>query len=174
MVRALHGKSTASTTGFNSVGKILNIFIAHSGGSIMQNIETADLHASKGIRGDRYFSEHGYHTKKNGRLVSKAITLIESEEIDHFNRTHGFNFHYADFRRNIITQGIRLNQFEGEDFMLGDIRLRGVELCEPCAHLANLLAPEALSKMVHRAGLRAHVIDSGRVTCGQTVSGLAG
>jgi len=156
------------------VGKILNIYIAHRGGAVMKRIETADLHASKGILGDRYFSELGYHSKKNGLVVSKAITLIESEEIDHFNRAYGFNFDYADFRRNIITQGIRLNQFEGEEFMLGDIRLRGVELCEPCVHLAKLLAPEAVSKMVHRAGLRAHVIDSGSVACGQPVSGLAG
>ena len=37
------------------------------------------------------------------------LTLIESENIDDYNTKFGLNISYIDFRRNIITKGIKLN-----------------------------------------------------------------
>ena len=52
--------------------------------------------SGKGIIGDRYFHENND--------LRKQLTLIESENIDYYNRKYNTNFSYVDFRRNIITK----------------------------------------------------------------------
>ena len=153
------------------MSKVVGLYIAESGSSPMQKIENAQLEAGKGIVGDRYYKECGTFSEKLAGLPDKELTLIESEKIDDFNKEHGFSFSYGDFRRNIVTKGIALNQLEGKEFTLGRIRLRGVRLCEPCAHLASLLVPEIMPSLVHKTGLRAQIIDSGTIQVGDVAAG---
>ena len=152
------------------MSNVLEIHIAKSGASTPQKMEVAELVAGKGIVGDRYYNETGTFSKKLAGLPDKELTLIESEEIDSFNKEFGFNFTYGDFRRNIVTQGIRLNHLAGKEFMLGDIRLKGIRLCEPCAHLANLLVSEIMPSLVHKTGLRAQIITSGSISVGECIA----
>ena len=136
----------------------------------MQAVDSADLEAGHGIVGDRYYGDTGTFSKKLKGLPDKELTLIESEHIDQFNKTHGFCLEYGAFRRNIITRGINLNDLIDREFNIGEIRLSGIRLCEPCAYLAGLLRPEVLSSMVHKAGLRAAILKSGRITRGDEIT----
>lgn len=145
---------------------ILEIYICETNSSSMLKKEQAELEAGKGIIGDRYYNDMGTFSEKLAGLPDKELTLIESEEIENFNIEHGFNFNFGDFRRNIVTKGIRLNQLEGKQFMLGGVRVRGVRLCEPCAHLASILVPDIVPALAHKAGLRAQIISSGTVRPG--------
>ena len=53
---------------------------------------------------------------------------------------------------------------------MGDARLRGVHLCEPCGHLEKLTGHEGLVKaLVHRGGLRAEVLVEGVIAPGDDV-----
>lgn len=140
------------------------IYIAATGGTPMQAVESAELVAGQGIVGDRYFSESGTFSAKLKDLPDKELTLIESEQIDQFNVTRGFSIKYGAFRRNIVTHGVHLVDLIGHEFTIGETRLRGIRLCEPCAHLAGLLGPEVLADMVHKAGLRAAILKSGRIS----------
>lgn len=151
------------------MNNILEIYIAKSGASMPRAIKVAELVAGKGIVGDRYYNETGTFSKKLAGLPDKELTLIEAEEIDAFNQEFNFNLTYGDFRRNIVTAGVKLNELEGKDFMIGNVRLRGVRLCEPCAHLANLLVPDIMPSLVHKAGLRAQIITSGSVSTGDSL-----
>jgi MOSC domain-containing protein YiiM len=45
----------------------------------------------------------------------------------------------------------------------------GVEWCEPCNHIQGLTYPGVLKGMVHRAGLRADVVQAGRIAVGDEV-----
>ena len=63
---------------------------------------------NKGIVGDRHF--------KDFNDPYCQLSLIESENIDYFNSKYGLNIDYIDFRRNIITRGIRLNALIGKNF----------------------------------------------------------
>lgn len=146
------------------------IYIAFTGGGQMQAIDTAELVAGHGVKGDRYFEDMGTFSKKLKDLPDKELTLIESEQIDRFNRSHGFNFDYGAFRRNIVTGGIHLEDLIDREFTIGESRLRGIRLCEPCAYLAGLLGPEVLSDMVHRAGLRAAILESGKVNVNDEIT----
>ena len=40
-------------------------------------------------------------------------------------------------RRNILTEGLRLNELVGKTFTIGAITVKGIRLCEPCSHLAD-------------------------------------
>ena len=66
-------------------------------------------------------------------------------------------------RRNVVTEGIELNELVGVQFRVGEVMLEGIRLCEPCAHLASLVAKEVLPELVHRAGLRAKIISGGTI-----------
>ncbi len=136
----------------------------------MLQMDQVELVAGKGIAGDRYYNETGTFSEKLAGLPDKELTLIESEEVESFNKEFDFSFTFGDFRRNIVTKGIRLNELEGKEFMLGKVRLRGIRLCEPCAHLASMLVPEIMPSLVHKTGLRAQIIDDGVVMVGDKIT----
>ena len=136
----------------------------------MQAVGDADLIAGKGIVGDRYYEDVGTFSKKLKDLPDKELTLIESEQIDQFNAAHGMKLEYGDFRRNIITSGVHLEGLIDREFTIGGTRLRGIRLCEPCVHLAEMLGPEVLSDMVHKAGLRAAIIKSGKINVNDVIT----
>lgn len=143
------------------MSKVLALHISGKASAPMQALDQLELVAGKGVVGDRYFLELGTFSKQLAGLPDKELTLIESEFVEAFNREHGFDFDYGDFRRNIVTVGVDLNALVDQDFMLGDIRVKGIRLCEPCAHLAKLLTPEIMPSLVHKTGLRAQILDDG-------------
>ena len=97
------------------------------------------------------------------------MTLIESEALDAASREAGLGFLPEDSRRNIITRGVRLNDLVGQEFQVGSVKLRGVELCEPCAHLAQLAGKPILRSLVHRGGLRADILSDGVIHVGDRI-----
>ena len=75
------------------------------------------------------------------------ITLIESENIDYFNKVSGTNFVASDFRRNIITKGIRLNDLINKRIKVGEVNMHVHRLCDPCKYLQDLLSQKNLVKL---------------------------
>jgi MOSC domain-containing protein YiiM len=143
---------------------IERIFIASEPGSALIDIPCIRVLASVGIEGDRYYKAKG----EPGR----NITLVEAEVIEDFNATFDTRHELSCTRRNLVTRGVRLNRLVGKEFAVGSVRLRGVELCEPCKGLGRAMATEAVSPttvvkyLVHRAGIRADVLSSGTIAIG--------
>jgi len=100
------------------------------------------------------------------------ITLIEQEQIDDFARRSGLGFTALHARRNLVTRGIDLNGLAGMEFSVGETRLRGIRLCEPCQHLAKISFPETLDGLVHRGGLRAQILSTGILRVGDPIRAL--
>ena len=82
----------------------------------------------------------------------------------------GTDFHNGDFRRGVITEGIDLNALVGKTFMVGDVRVYGAELCEPCAYLASITTQAVLPGLVHKGGLRGRILDSGTLSVGDEIT----
>lgn len=143
---------------------VIEILIADKAGQDLFSIPKASLIAGKGIIGDRYYKSQGTFSKKLDKSGSSHVTLIESEEIDYFNKNVGQSFPYSKFRRNIVTKGIKLNNLVGKEFYVGSVKLIGIELCEPCGYLSGLLVPEVLKLMSEGAGIRAQIISGGEIT----------
>lgn len=149
-------------------GQVRAIHLAAVEGAPMQVQERAELVAGKGIVGDRNFCEQGTEP-------AEQVTLVEEEQVEYFNRRCGRSIETADTRRNVATRGIDLNALVGRDFMVGSARLRGVELCEPCATIGGLLqtksqsAAEVVRTLRGRAGLRASIVEGGVVALGDPI-----
>jgi MOSC domain-containing protein YiiM len=119
-----------------------------------------------GIVGDRYFARRKSQLAKN-------LSLIEWESIALFQHTFAQSLRLDSTRRNVVTRGVHLNALVGQTFMLGEVRLRGIELCEPCGKLTRLLAAETglpvaelMQFWTRRGGLRCEVLSSGVLRLG--------
>ena len=148
---------------------ISGIYVATVAGGPMSGHSSVSIKAGKGIEGDRYFSKTGKNRSTYRGQPDFEITLIESEVIEAFNRETGNKFHQSDFRRNLITKGVRLNDLEGKDFTVNGIKMFGVRLCEPCASLQRRLATSILPELVGKGGLRAQIKSNGVVKLGDIV-----
>lgn len=140
------------------------IFIATQRRSSQIQKNEIELRAGLGIVGDRNFGKSKY--------PGQNVTFIEKEEIDYFNANYNQSIGLHSARRNIITNGIRLNELVGKTFVIGDVTFLGVELCEPCKLLGDDIANESLSSasvvkaFVARGGLRADVLNDGVISVG--------
>ena len=145
------------------IGFVKDILIAEKSGETPYSIPSAILEAGKGIVGDRYHAGEGEFSQAFEGSPALEVTLIEQEEIDAFERVTGLGYTAIDFRRNIVTENVRLNDLVGKEFYIGEVKLRGIKLCEPCGYLAARLGDEVLTDMLHKAGLRAQILVGGRI-----------
>ncbi|SVC13518.1 uncharacterized protein METZ01_LOCUS266372 [marine metagenome] len=123
----------------------------------MQDVNTVEVIASKGIVNDRYFNEN------NDQALQ--ITLIESENIDYYNQISETNIPYISFRRNIITKGIQLNDLVGKEILIGNVKIKGHRLCAPCRYLQEMLKQKNLvKKLLNRGGLRCEILTDGIIS----------
>ena len=151
-------------------GTVKGIYIAHKMGANVSGHQKVSVRAGKGIEGDRYFSNTGKNRSHYQGQPDWEITLIESEVIADFNKATGNKFHESDFRRNLVTEGIRLNDLVGRTFEINGTSFYGVQLCEPCATLQKRLAVQILPALISKGGLRAQIRGNGLVCVGDIIA----
>ena len=134
----------------------------------MQQTQEVRAIPGKGLVGDQYFSGEGTFSP-HPQKADYEITFIESEKIEAFARDTGLAFTSAHARRNIVTEGVDLNGLAGQEFLVGDVRIRGIRLCEPCNHLARASFPETLKGLVNKGGLRAQILSEGVIHIGDCI-----
>ncbi len=149
------------------IGSVISLQIASAGKAPMQLLEEVHAVPGKGLEGDRYFAGHGTFSPKAG--PAHEITFIEAEAVEALNRNLGANFAPADFRRSVTTRGVALNHLVDQEFFAGDVRLKGLRLCEPCAHLESLTREGVKTELLHRGGLRAQILSEGRIRVGDSI-----
>jgi MOSC domain-containing protein YiiM len=138
---------------------IERIFVATAPRAPQIEVPSVRVVVGKGIEGDRHFGKR--------KVPGENLTLVEAEELEAFAQEQGVPVDLSGSRRNIVTRGVRLNDLVGREFRLGTALLRGVELCEPCSVMGRLYAlpdwpgPRTVRQMLHRAGLRADVMQTG-------------
>ena len=128
----------------------------------IEKVSNIEVVAGKGIKGDR-----NYHDYNEAR---KQITLIESESIDYYNQKFNTNFSYLDFRRNLITKNIQLNELVGKKLSIGQIDIQVHDLCRPCNYLQEILGKDNIIKeFLRRGGLRCEILISGNIKVGDEI-----
>ena len=144
------------------MGKVVEIGIANIKGNQIQKVNEVEAIKGKGLQNDRKFSENNQKERQ--------VTLIEIENINHFNNISNTNIHPVDFRRNIITQNVRLNELVGKEFFVGNIKLKGHDLCRPCKYLQGKLKQNNFVKeFLHTGGLRCEILTSGKINVGDII-----
>ena len=128
----------------------------------IEKVNNVEVVAGKGIKGDR-----NYHDYNEAR---KQITLIESESIDYYNQKFNTNFSYLDFRRNLITKNIQLNELVGKKLSIGQIDIQVHDLCRPCNYLQEILGKDNIIKeFLNKGGLRCEILISGNIKVGDEI-----
>ncbi len=150
-------------------GRLVAIYVAAARGAPMEVRERIDAVAGQGLRGDRYANQSGTYSG-TGR-DARDVTLIEREAVDAVRAEDGgIDVHEGLTRRNLVTEGVALNHLVGRTFSVGDVRMRGVRLAEPCAYLEQLTGLAGVrAALVHRAGLRAEILDDGQLHVGDAI-----
>ncbi len=145
------------------MSKVIKIGITSNNNKKIKDTELIEVIENKGIVGDRHF--------KDFNDPYCQLSLIESENIDYYNSKYGLNIDYIDFRRNIITKGVRLNGLIGKKFLIGETLVEGVDLCRPCRHLTEMLNQNnILKEFMRRGGLRCQILSSSKIKIGDEIN----
>ncbi len=147
-------------------GTVEFIYIA-SAAAPTHAVNEANAIPGVGLEGDRYALGVGTFSKP---LPDRELTLIEAEAIEALKREYHFELAPGDARRNVVTRGVALNHLVGREFQIGDVKVRGIRLCEPCDHLQRLTGREVVRGLTHRGGLRAQILTQGTIRIGDPVS----
>ena len=147
------------------MSKVIRLGIAKNNNQKIQEVDKIELLSGKGVVGDRHFHENND--------VRSQVTLIESENIDYYNSKFKTNYSYIDFRRNVVTKGIQLNDLVGKKILVGNLEVEGIDLCRPCRHLTEVLGQDnILKEFLRRGGLRCHVLSSSAIKIGDKIKVL--
>jgi MOSC domain-containing protein YiiM len=150
------------------MGSLIQICIADAATAPMRTVHEIECVSGRGLAGDRYFEGIGTFSA-TAKKPSHEVTLVEAEEIEGFNAQFGTTMKPEELRRNFVTRGVRLNDLVGQRFAIGSVTFEGIRLCEPCSHLAAIAGDRVLTGLVHQAGLRAAIVESGTVRVGDPV-----
>ena len=144
------------------MSEVYKIGITNNNNQQIKEVNSIDVLANQGVLGDRHFKE--FNDPYN------QLSLIESENIDYYNVKFGLNIPYINFRRNIVTKGIQLNDLVGKKILVGNVELEGIDLCRPCRHLTEVLGQDnILKEFLRRGGLRCQVLTSSNIKIGDKI-----
>jgi MOSC domain-containing protein YiiM len=149
-----------------SNGTVDSIYIAAAAQGPPQSVAQVAAIPGTGLEGDRYALKLGTFYKPT---PDRELTLIEAEAIEALGRDYHVELAAGDARRNIVTRNVPLNHLVGKDFAIGDVRIRGIRLCEPCDHLQRVTGKSVIKGLLHRGGLRAQILTPGMIRVGDTV-----
>jgi len=149
-------------------GRVKGIYIAENAGGPMISLTRTNAESNKGLVGDRYHSAVG-RWSDSGHKPDFNLTLIENENIVEFQR-QGIALAAHQFRRNIVTTGINLNELEGRRFLIGNVICLGIRLCEPCLYLEQLTGIKLIKPMTHKGGLRVQLLTDGHIKLGDPIT----
>tara|TARA_Y100000591_G_C21437459_1_gene499832 strand:+ start:37 stop:483 length:447 start_codon:yes stop_codon:yes gene_type:complete len=144
------------------MAEVLKIGITPNSNQPIREVDAIEVIANKGVVGDRHFQE--------SNDPYNQLSIIEAENIDYYNIKYGINIPYVNFRRNIITKGVKLNDLVGKKFSIGKVKLKGIDLCRPCRHLTDMLSQDnILKEFLRRGGLRCEILSSSKINIGDKI-----
>ena len=138
------------------MGKVILIGISKDHGSPITNVRSVEAIKGKGLVGENHFKENNDKRKQ--------ITLIEIENINHYNKITGTAIPAVNFLRNIVTEGIQLNVLLGKEFFIGTVKVKAHDLCRPCKYLQESVHQKnTVKELLHTGGLRCEILSSGKI-----------
>lgn len=127
----------------------------------MEEKQSLELIAGKGIVGDRYFDwkedYKGQITFFDQAMVKGVREKIDQPELP-----------AMIFRRNVIIEGVDLNSLIGKRFSLGDAQFEGIEECRPCYWMDYATGEESVEEFLKgHGGLRCRILTDSTLESGE-------
>ena len=142
--------------------KVIEITVSENPKGQMKSVNNVETVAGKGLVNHYHF--------KNDSEKRRQITLIEIENINHYNQITRTSIPPKDFRRNIVTEGIKLNALVGSEFFIGEVKVKAHDLCRPCKYLQESLNQKNLVKeLLRKGGLRCEILTNGKIFVGDEI-----
>jgi MOSC domain-containing protein YiiM len=148
-------------------GTVESIHIASTAQGPTQALARVVAIPGAGLDGDRYAMKLGTFFEPKPDF---ELTLIEAEAIEALRRDYQVELAAGEARRNIVTRNVPLNHLVGREFAIGDVRIRGIRLCEPCDHLQKVTGKSVIKGLLHRGGLRAQILTQGTISVGDKIT----
>ena len=149
-------------------GKLVAIAIASAAKEPMRSVDAVEALAGFGLVRDRYAEGRGAYQHVR-RRVEQQVSLIAEEALDAANDQLLLPFEHLDSRRNLLTRGVPLNDLVRRSFWIGEVLLRGLQLCEPCGYLERMTQTGIKQILQGRGGLRAEVLKGGTLHVGDAI-----
>tara|TARA_X000000950_G_scaffold260192_1_gene329339 strand:+ start:28 stop:474 length:447 start_codon:yes stop_codon:yes gene_type:complete len=147
------------------MAEVYKLGITANSNQPIQEVKSIEVKTNQGIVGDRHYKE--FNDPYN------QLSLIESENIDEYNIKFGLSLSYIEFRRNIVTKGIQLNNLVGKKIEIGNTKLEVVDLCRPCRHLTEMLKHDnILKEFLRKGGIRCQILSTSRISLGDKIKVL--
>ena len=151
----------------SSQGSVVSIYISPKPSGSMVSVPLVHAFSDCGLKGDRFFRESWNAVNR----PDKAVSLIEEEVL----KLAAEELEVANFadrtRRNIVTRGVPLVDLLHREFTIGGVRMRGIRLFEPCAHLEKISnLPGIFKALEHRSGLKAAILSDGLLRVGDPIA----
>ncbi len=128
--------------------------------------ESVVCETGRGLRGDRYAVKEEGHKGQ--------VTFLNGEVLREVGEALGLDEVPPDaFRRNVILEGVDVNELIGWEFTLGGVRFEGTEACTPCHWMDVALEAGAMDLLKGKGGLRARILETGILRTGPTELVLA-
>jgi len=144
------------------MAKVFDIAISQNSKGKMKSVDNVKAVAGRGIVNDRHYKENSSNRCQ--------ITLIEIENINYYNEKSTTSLLAKDFRRNIITEGVKLNQLIDKEFFIGEVKVKAHDLCRPCKYLQETLNKKNIIKeFLHKGGLRCEILIDGNILVGDKI-----
>ena len=149
-------------------GRLVSIFLAPAAGAPVERVGDADALEGQGLAGDRYAAGQGSFSRWPGK--GRDVTLIDAAALAEAQAEFGVALSNGEHRRNLVVEGVPLDDLRGVAFAIGGARFEGVRTCAPCKYLVRVTGQDQIfDALVRRGGLRAAVTASGTVRVGDAV-----
>lgn len=125
----------------------------------MVEVAQVECMAGHGIRGDRFF-DHRDEYKGQITFFAEEVYAALCTALKRHDRPASV------LRRNVVTRGVDLAAYIGEEWEVQGVRFQGMEECRPCFWMNQAFGQGAEDFLRGRGGLRARIITNGRLQLG--------
>lgn len=146
-------------------GQVVKIYVAPKGGAALSDVPEVLAVTGCGLSGDRYANNCG-HWRDEDRC---EVTFIENEALLSIAETSGVDVTGGQHRRNIVTQGVRLDDLAGKRFQVGEAIFEYDRDRPPCGYIAALTTKKMTKALWGRSGICARVVQEGRIAPGDDI-----
>ncbi len=152
-------------------GRVVAVFMVDRRAAPMQEVTQLNALAGRGIEGDRYFLGTGTYSKKPE--PGRQVTLISSEVLASLRDEFDIIVKPEESRRNVLTQGVAINELIGTEFLVGPVRLRAHRITQPCLYLEKMLdQPGLYQRLWDNGGISCEILSDGIIKPGDSITTL--
>ena len=149
--------------------RLVSIYLAPEAGAPPVPVAEATARAGRGLEGDRYATASGSFSRWPGK--GRALTLIDAAAIRDAEAAFDVSLSEGEHRRNLVVEGVPLQDLRGVRFRIGGVEVEGSRLCAPCKYLVRVTGQdEVFDALVGRGGLRAEIVTDGVLRLGDEVT----